>query len=285
MSIAALTDDRAAQRWARHRTVGDDPDARAREDADGAPIGPAITWEDDRADPDGERFRAEAGDDDALPRRPASGSTAATCSRWCVGSHARSPVARRTAARILGAKDHLFSRLTGEVGDRPEHGDGVRLLLGARRASWDGTLAADAAPKLPRGGRATSFSRGLRADAAAALGLPAGMPVVLGAADSVCGALGAGASSPGDRVSLWGTSTAIIGVSEELVLDTAHRYLVTPLARGEGWGLEMDLVSTGSAVAWLAGMLGVSRGGALRPRRDVAARRERRVVPPLPRVR
>ncbi len=32
-------------------------------DADGAPIGPAITWEDDRADPDGERFRAEAGGD------------------------------------------------------------------------------------------------------------------------------------------------------------------------------------------------------------------------------
>ena len=225
------------------------------EDADGAPVGPAITWEDERADPDGERFRAEAGDE-ALYRTTGQwvdGRYLLPMVRW-LAREAPSRVER--TARILGAKDHLFSRLTGEAVTDPSTATGFGCYSVAT-GSWDGTLAADATPKLPRV-EEPSFSRGLRADVAAALGLPAGMPVVLGAADSVCGALGAAASSPGDRVSLWGTSTAIIGVSAELVLDTAHRYLVTPLARGEGWGLEMDLVSTGSAVGWLAGMVGVS---------------------------
>ena len=188
--------------------------------------------------------------------RPASGSTAATCSRWCVGSHAKPRRASNGPPASSARRTDLFSRLTGEAVTDPSTATGFGCYSVAT-GSWDGTLAADATPKLPRV-EEPSFSRGLRADVAAALGLPAGMPVVLGAADSVCGALGAAASSPGDRVSLWGTSTAIIGVSAELVLDTAHRYLVTPLARGEGWGLEMDLVSTGSAVGWLAGMVGVS---------------------------
>ena len=50
----------------------------------------------------------------------------------------------------------------------------------------------------------------------------------------------------------------IRGVSADLLLDNHHRYLVTPLALGDRWGLEMDLVSTGSAIEWLAALLDVS---------------------------
>jgi sugar (pentulose or hexulose) kinase len=84
------------------------------------------------------------------------------------------------------------------------------------------------------------------------------MPVVLGAADSVCGALGLGCVAAGDRASLWGTSTVILGVSDPLVFDPEHRFLVTPLAHGERWGLEMDLVSTGSAISWAFRLLGLA---------------------------
>jgi sugar (pentulose or hexulose) kinase len=94
--------------------------------------------------------------------------------------------------------------------------------------------------------------------AAHATGLTPGIPVVLGAADSVCGALGLGCAAAGDRASLWGTSTVILGVSDGLVFDPEHRFLVTPLAHGERWGLEMDLVSTGSAVSWVSGLLGLA---------------------------
>jgi xylulokinase len=103
----------------------------------------------------------------------------------------------------------------------------------------------------------STWSAPLSPRAADELGIAAGIPVVLGAADSVAGALAVGAVQPGDAASLWGTSTVILGVSDPLVFDGRHRFLVTPLALGDVWGLEMDLVSTGSAFAWTATLLGL----------------------------
>lgn len=252
--VASLTSAVPAARWSAIGLSAMIP-TLVLADADGAAIGPAITWEDDRADPDGERFRAEAGGD-ALYRTTGQwvdGRYLLPMVRW-LSREAPSRIER--AASILGAKDHLFLRLTGEIATDPSTatGFGCYSLVDG---DWDEALAGDALPKLPSV-EPTSFARGVGNDAAGALRLPAGVPVVLGAADSVCGALGAGATSAGDRVSLWGTSTAIIGVSADLTLDDAHRYLVTPPALGDGWGLEMDLVSTGGAIAWLAQVLDVN---------------------------
>ena len=226
-------------------------------DRDGASIGllgTAITWEDDRADPDGERFRADAGEDDLYRETGqwVDGRYLIPMYRWIAREE---PERAERAAWVLGAKDHLFHRLTGEVATDPSTAAGFGCYSLASGA-WNNELAGAPAAKLPPV-ESSSFARGMSASAAAALGLPPGIPVYLGAADSVCGALGAGAVGPGDRVSLWGTSTVIMGVSAALTFDVAHRHLVTPLALGDRWGLEMDLVSTGSAIAWLAGMLGV----------------------------
>ena len=87
------------------------------------------------------------------------------------------------------------------------------------------------------------------------LGLPAGLPVCLGAADSVLGCLGLGVGRPGDVACVAGTSTVLLGVADRLLADPAHRYLITPLAGIDGWGFEMDLLTTGSAFRWLAGLL------------------------------
>jgi xylulokinase len=109
-------------------------------------------------------------------------------------------------------------------------------------------------PRLPAV-RPSDASRPLRAETAARLGCPR-IPVVLGAADSVLGALGLGVREHGQVAYIAGTSSVILGVSGRLVFDPDHRFLVTPLAAGCNWGLEMDLLATGSAVAWLAGLLG-----------------------------
>jgi xylulokinase len=224
-------------------------------EADGTPVGPAITWEDDRAGRDGERLRAAAGADDlyAATGQWVDGRYLLPMFRWL---EREQPARTEAAARILGAKDHLFDRLTGEVATDPSTAAGSGCYaLGP--GSWDAAIAgAEVVPRLPAV-RASTFEAPLRAEAASFLGVPAGIPVALGAADSVCGVLGTGATSVGARVSLWGTSTAILGVSERFVLDPHHRFLVTPLAIGESWGLEMDLVSTGSALAWLGELCGV----------------------------
>jgi sugar (pentulose or hexulose) kinase len=86
------------------------------------------------------------------------------------------------------------------------------------------------------------------------------IPVCLGAADSVLGVFGLGARQPGQLGYVAGTSNVILGVTDRLVLDRAHRYLVTPMAQPGRWGLEMDLLATGDAVSWLGGLTGAGLG-------------------------
>jgi xylulokinase len=50
-----------------------------------------------------------------------------------------------------------------------------------------------------------------------------------------------------------------MGVAGRVRLDPGHRFLVTPLAEPGLWGLEMDVLATGSAISWLAGLLGSRR--------------------------
>jgi xylulokinase len=69
--------------------------------------------------------------------------------------------------------------------------------------------------------------------------------------------VGLGVQTPGDAICLAGTSTVIVGIDDTAHFDHEQRFLVTPLALG-GFGHEMDLLATGSARAWLAGLLGLS---------------------------
>lgn len=62
-------------------------------------------------------------------------------------------------------------------------------------------------------------------------------------------------TAPGQVAYIAGTSTVILAFSDTLVLDKTNRYLVTPMAGLDGWGLEMDLLATGNSHAWLAGLL------------------------------
>jgi sugar (pentulose or hexulose) kinase len=77
----------------------------------------------------------------------------------------------------------------------------------------------------------------------------------------VLGALGLGARAPGQVAYVAGTSTVILGVAGQPRLDPRHRFLVTPLAEPDRWGQEMDLLATGSALRWLAGLLGTDEEG------------------------
>ena len=220
----------------------------------GEPVAPAITWEDGRAEPEGDALRA-ALDGERLY---------ALTGQWVDGRYllpmyqrlARvAPRVARRARRLLGAKDWLFWRLTGEPATDPSTATGFGCY-GLEAGTWLDEVVAAAAvdlalpPVLP-----STETRPLSAAAAARLGLPAGLPVCLGGADSVLGCLGLGVGRPGDVACIAGTSTVLLGVSDRLVVDSAHRYLITPLAGLDGWGFEMDLLTTGSAFRWLAGLL------------------------------
>jgi len=231
-------------------------------DVDLAPVGPAITWEDTRAEREGAALRDGIGAE-TLYR---------TTGQWLDGRYlvpmhhwlrAHDPDRAGATRWLASAKDHLFHSLTGELATDPSTAAGFGPLALASLA-WDRGLCQalgvtpghprPAAPALPEV-RPTDDARPLSRAAARRLGLEAGLAVVLGAADSVAGALGLGAEQPGAIAHLAGTSTVILGIASEPRFDPAHRWLVTPLAGGPGWGLEMDLLATGSALAWLADLL------------------------------
>ena len=229
-------------------------------DGDDRPLGNAITWEDARAEGDGRAFRERIGGE-TLYRRTG---------QWVDGRYLLPMFARvgrdeagRSAATatVASAKDYLYATLTGRVVTDPSTATGFGCFdLSA--GTWDEELLADAlggAPDAKRVGLPDvddpSATAGLCTHLAREVGLPPGLPVSLGAADSVCAAFGMGARRAGDVAIVAGTSVVIVGVEDHLRLDPEHRYLVTPLGGG-GWGLEMDLVSAGSAIAWLASLLG-----------------------------
>jgi len=224
---------------------------------DGRPTGPAITWQDARADEQGDEFRERCG----------AAELYRLTGQWVDGRYllpmfgriARDDPARAAGtATIASAKDYLFAWLTGELATDPSTASGYGCYE-LEEGRWNAAALALVGPAGEGPGlpcvRPSATGRPLRAEAAARLGCPP-VPVVLGAADSVLGALGLGVRQPGQVAYIAGTSTVILGIADRLLLDPDHRFLVTPLAVPGWWGLEMDLLATGSAITWLAGLLG-----------------------------
>ena len=219
-------------------------------DEQGRPLTPAITWEDARAEPEAEALCAAVGADTLyrITGQRVDG-------RYLAPMHARMARLGHSGSTVCGAKDVLFAHLTGELLTDPSTAAGFGVYdLDAN--SWDPELVAAAQiPGLPTLAPAAT-ARALRPAWCERLGLPAGFPVVLGAADSVLGALGVGAADHGDVAVIAGTSAIVLGISDSQARDGQGRYLVTPLT-GVGWGLEMDLLAVGSAFEGIARLLGL----------------------------
>lgn len=252
--LAARTD---ARRWA---VIGLSAMLPTLVELDGehAPLARAITWEDGRAEAQAHDLLHAVGSD-AVQRSTGQ----RVDGRYLLPMHRRLVAGGLDdTATIAAAKDLLFASLTGRLLTDPSTATGFGGY-DLRRGCWDaGILAAAgvAASRLPEVAPST-HTEPLRAEVAARWGCRAGLPVLLGAADSVLGAYGLGERSPGSIAYIAGTSTVILGRSAVIPDDPDATYLVTPMADG-GFGLEFDLMATGSAVAWLAGLLGIDDGPA-----------------------
>lgn len=222
-------------------------------DAAGRPLGRAVTWQDDRAARCGDALHADVPD---LYARTGQWVDGRYLLPMAAAARGRDP-RLEAGTTLAGAKDFLFARLAGELLTDPSTAAGYGCYdLAAGR--WIGELTSDWA--LPTVAPATAVRPAIDA-AAAAFGVPAGLPIVLGAADSVLGVDAAGVTGPDDVAYLTGSSTIMLRRAPAPIPDAAHRYLITPMADG-GFGAEMDLLATGSAVAWMTGILGSAGGRA-----------------------
>ena len=224
---------------------------------DGVVLRRAITWRDSRAEAQGKALLEQWGAEDHYNRTGVvlDGRYLLPMYKWTLENEDFDTTRPHL---ILSARDWLALWLTGEVSTDPStaSGSGVYNLAAGEcdtgllaRAGFNSELLPPIVP--------SDVSCGTLTDGAAKLlGLPAGIPIVTGAADSVCGVFGTGSFQPGDVCQIWGSSTAVIAVTGEPVFSPLRRFFVTPLAKTGTFGAEADILSTGIALDWLAGIFG-----------------------------
>jgi sugar (pentulose or hexulose) kinase len=167
------------------------------------------------------------------------------------------------ARSLLSAKDYLCFALTGALVTDPSTAAGYGLYdLAAEdfSAEWC-ELWGVPRELLPQVRPSHSIAADLHAAGAALLGLREGIPVTVGAADSVSSAF---AMTPLTRTRracvAMGSSTVILDAVHARRTDAQMRYLLTPHVEAHTYAREMDLLATGTGHRWLSELLGFGPG-------------------------
>lgn len=226
---------------------------------DGQPRGPAIVWTDRRAATEAAVLCRRLGAGESIPQPggvPApggivvdAGSVAAKLAWLAVHCGDRMEASRW----VLAPRDLVVAQMTGEVVTDVTMAS--RSGLYDPEGKLDEVLAGPAAALLPPVVSSDRVVGGVAAGPAAELGLAAGTPVVIGAADRPAEVLGTGADSTRPMVS-WGT-TANVSVPVDSLPDPPPGIVVSRGGAG-GWLLEGGLSAAGSLLAWISRLTGQS---------------------------
>lgn len=219
-------------------------------------IGNAILWCDSRADDYGVKLLSIWGEERYYNTTGIilDGRYIIPMYQWVCDNN---PLGLEKPHYILSAKDYLHLWLSGEAVTDPStaSGFGIYSLIDK---NWDKALCNEAGiviESLPRILESSKVSGYLKVSVATALGLTQDIPIVVGAADSVAGVLGIGAMEPGTVCQIWGSSTAIIGVTNKPLFSQKKEYFITPLSLPGTYGIEADILSTGATGIWMTGLL------------------------------
>ncbi|MBA2246772.1 MAG: xylulokinase [Chloroflexia bacterium] len=178
--------------------------------------------------------------------------------------------------KILLPKDALILLLTGIAATDPS--DAVSTgLFDAERGQWDSSIL-DALelnpdwlpPILPSGTPIVP----LAAAAAGALGIPAGIPVIVAGGDAPVAAVGTGVTSARSALVVLSTGAQIVRPTSSYTPDPDGRWHTWPAAvpgggGDTGWNRVGAVLNSGRAVNWLHGLIGGS--GTVRELVDTAA--------------
>ncbi len=224
-------------------------------DRTGRALSNAVTWQDSRADAIGEALLSRFGQ-----KRHFAVTGVRLDGRYIVPMYLYQKKLgfARTDALLLSAKDYIYALLTGMPATDPSTASGFGVYS-LQRGAFDDLLLAKAgvdASMLPPVFGSTEAPASLDAQGAELLGLDPGIPVILGCADSICGALAMGAARDGVAAAIWGTSTALIAPSSSADADIGCGCFITPSVYPGEYALEADMLSTGLSFAWLGRLLG-----------------------------
>ena len=236
------------------------------------PLGPGIIYRDNRATAEADWMREKFGDrelHELTGHVPAAFHVAAKIA-WL---RAHQPDVFAATRRFVQPTDYVALGLTGHATTDWSMAAATALLdLRARRWAPEllAALGLDEA-MLPAVVPSWSIAGEIRPKLARRLGLPAGVPVVAGAGDSIACALGAGVTGAGPVSEMAGSSSCFNSVVAEPLPDrdvTHYPSITGP----RGYVTEVGINTTGEAVDWLVGLFygRVRRAGYTRLEQAVA---------------
>lgn len=159
-------------------------------------------------------------------------------------------------ATVLSASQYLVFRLTGERVMDPHTASHYTPLFDLAACRWSGRYAEQVpvADRLPRLAWPTEVVGRLTATAAAATGLPAGIPVTAGTVDAAAEAVSVGVVAPGDMMLMYGTTTFFILVTAGPVRQA--RMWSTAYCLPGMYDLAAGMATTGAVTRWMRDLLG-----------------------------
>jgi xylulokinase len=226
-------------------------------DASRKPLYPAILWADTRSTQMLHAYHSLDADIRKRLGNPIAAGMAGSTLLWL---REHEPTVYAQARWVLQPKDWLRLQLTGEVATEPSDASGTLLYdVVSDDWAWDVlealNLRSDWLPKIvPSSASAGS----LTATASEHLGLPVGLPVIAGAADTAAAALGNGLVEPGLVQLTIGTAAQIITIRSQPILDPHGCTHLYRAAVPNQWYALAAMQNAGLALEWVRGILGLS---------------------------
>jgi xylulokinase len=158
---------------------------------------------------------------------------------------------------FTGCKDFVRFCLTGDRLTDPIDACAMSLydLQTGRWAEELVRLAGITVGHLPEISSPTTQAGKLRGEAAQALGLREGIPVIVGSGDDI-EVLGCGLLTPGNAKEHIGTTGSFLSCMTELVYDDLMALEIYPHAETGLWVIGGSITSAGATLSWVANMLG-----------------------------
>lgn len=169
----------------------------------------------------------------------------------------------RDATWLLPPKDFLRFQLTGIAASDPIDAAGT-LLWNINTKDWDQSLielAGINADQLPPVQPTLSVAGKLTDQAAQALGLTAGIPIVTGGGDDI-ETLGAGVLNPGDFFEHCGTTGSLYLATDQFILDLTGEVETYPDIVPGRWIMGASTTTAGAALAWARSVLALDEQSA-----------------------
>jgi len=228
-------------------------------DGNGNPLRPALLHSDARAFREDSDIAGSIGRDVLYSR---TGNTLSAQSTLCkiLWLKNNEPDIYGKTARFLQSKDYLTAKMTGDI-DTSDYSDGAHaeLMDIHRFAYMDDILAALSLDthKLPALHRGTDIAGYLTPEAARALGLKSGIPVIAGGGDGACANAGSGIGR-GDTYCCIGTTAWLAYDAAGPVLDSKRRVFNIPSLDGRNIGVFGTMQAAGRCVDWVKSLLKIN---------------------------